>query len=86
MIKDYIRTNSVDKNFWTSGSDSAQEGSFVWTSTGEQVMFTDWHTEEPNNMNGVEDTVGFYYKSNVLKWNDIHSTLSDVYAICEEEI
>ncbi|KAF4521663.1 hypothetical protein B566_EDAN009396 [Ephemera danica] len=92
LIKDYIRANtgpyqnySGPRDFWTSGSDSAHEGQFVWTSTGRPVTFTYWHPYQPDNGAGKEEIIVYWYNSGVLKWNDYQPT-ANIYAICEEEV
>ncbi|KAF4529324.1 hypothetical protein B566_EDAN017612 [Ephemera danica] len=58
------------QTFGHPGSDSSQEGIFIWTSTGQTVTFTDWHTGQPDDENGVEDAINLWYYNGVLKWND----------------
>lgn len=47
---------------------------FHWTS-GDPVKFTNWHSGEPNNFNGIEDTTAFnYFPSSTGTWVDTPDT------------
>jgi len=66
--------------YWTSGSDEGHEGRWVWTSTGKQLNYTNWHQAAPNN-DGPEHYLHKNY-DRTSKWNDIPVTTT-MYAICE---
>ncbi|KAF4518174.1 hypothetical protein B566_EDAN007866 [Ephemera danica] len=85
LIKEYILTSLGPRHYWTSGSDSVQEGQWTWTSTARPVVFTDWHSGEPNNLNGNEDVIVMWHKNGVLAWNDWPETAAPVYACCEQD-
>ncbi|KAF4521517.1 hypothetical protein B566_EDAN012206 [Ephemera danica] len=74
------------KNYWTSGNDLSLEGSFIWSSTGHPIVFTDWHAGQPDDSGrDGEDLVGYWHSAGVLKWNDFASDTSEImYALCEE--
>lgn len=38
-----------NEHFWTSGTDLADEGSFIWMANGRPITFTNWNAGEPNN-------------------------------------
>jgi len=66
--------------FWTSGSNVADEGIWIWESTSQPLLpgYTNWAAGEPNNLNGIEH----YLVKNRATWNDdrIGKNFS---AICE---
>ncbi|XP_057371750.1 C-type lectin domain family 4 member F-like [Daphnia carinata] len=49
FINNYIKNSGLPKDFyWTSGSDEAIEGQWVWTSTLENVTVTNWRNNQPD--------------------------------------
>ncbi|KAG2487581.1 hypothetical protein HYH03_013860 [Edaphochlamys debaryana] len=46
-----------DVYVWLGGSDAAQEGRFVWVSTGSDFTFTAWKPGQPDGRYGAEDCV-----------------------------
>ncbi|KAK9885676.1 hypothetical protein WA026_012440 [Henosepilachna vigintioctopunctata] len=80
----YLRTNYPKiKQFWTSGSDLAVEGEFVWFSTGKHMNFTYWIPPQPDNSAKIEHCVQIQ-KSNDehYLWNDVVCTTM-INFICE---
>ena len=65
---------------WIGLSDSANEGNFVWIN-GEQVSYTKWASNEPNDFLWNEDCTQL--KSNG-KWNDANCD-GTVAFVCEKE-
>lgn len=58
--------------YWTGGNDLAKTGEFVWQSTGQKFVFTDWSPGNPSHMeaNGtVQHCVEVYYDVS-LQWDD----------------
>ncbi|KAF4518173.1 hypothetical protein B566_EDAN007865, partial [Ephemera danica] len=70
LIKNHIVTNLGSKEYWTSGTDFTNENSWIWSSTGQPVIFTDWLFGEPNNANGNEEVIKITLNNGVLAWND----------------
>ena len=71
-----------DYGIWLGASDEAQEGHFVWIPSGRPLMFTDWGTDEPNNLNGDEDCL--MYLLYERKWNDFPCDHTGIFRwICE---
>ena len=64
-------------NTWLGASDEAQEGTWVWV-TGEQLIYTNWEKDEPNNCCPPESCGGadcipehfLTYKYDTY-WNDV---------------
>lgn len=50
-------------------TDSVEEGTWRWV-TGEPVVYTNWHSSEPNRENSNEDYAMFYFKFKDGSWND----------------
>ena len=58
------------KNVWTSGTDAAVEGQYMWASTGYAFSYFDWYPGQPDNLNGLDDVMFFHWESGVLAWYD----------------
>ncbi|XP_055301157.1 macrophage mannose receptor 1-like [Sitodiplosis mosellana] len=82
-IKD---ANQGEIGFWTSGSRTNNNGTYVW-GNGQPLTFTDWENGVPDNLHahtgyGQEECIelkGYH----ILKWND-HLCSYRLYYICEE--
>lgn len=61
---------SRNKNTWIGLSDTAVEGTFVW-SNGQPVTFTYWGINEPNNSGGNEDYAYIDAPHGTDRWNDL---------------
>lgn len=57
------------KNSYFGYTDEMSEGFWVWIN-GEQLSYTNWHSNEPNSENEHEDYAMFYYKYTDGTWND----------------
>ena len=59
---------------WFGLSDLAKEGTFVWSSTGEPAVYTNWLKGEPNSNKNNENCGQIGHPSwtaeNGNKWND----------------
>jgi hypothetical protein len=66
-------------NFWTSGSDVYNEGTWIWESTGARIYpgYANWATFEPNNNENSEDCIFI-----LNGWYD-YTCASTFDAICE---
>ncbi|XP_046646300.1 perlucin-like [Daphnia pulicaria] len=70
--------------FWTSGTDSANEGIWVWESTNATLPcpgYANWIDLQPDNGQNIEDCLGLTLR-NVEGWND-YSCSNSFQAICE---
>ncbi|KAJ8940567.1 hypothetical protein NQ318_012966 [Aromia moschata] len=82
FIKDI---GAQDKQFWTSGTNFIEEYQFVWMSTGNYLVYTNWDVGQPSlkNSAGVTENcidVGFHEAG--FTWNDADCGLK-LYFICE---
>ncbi|KAK7467835.1 hypothetical protein BaRGS_00036941, partial [Batillaria attramentaria] len=70
---------------WLGGTDSSDEGTWVWDASRRPVQFTEWADNEPNNWKGIssngEDCLEIRYNYN-FKWNDVTCSLKQ-YHLCE---
>ncbi|KAH8293258.1 hypothetical protein KR018_005764 [Drosophila ironensis] len=85
LIDQYLWNNKIDDFYWTSGTDSANNGQHVWFSTGKPVDQDIWSPGEPNNSNGDEhcDNIGWDQTSTKAhKLNDLNCFEKKRY-ICE---
>lgn len=61
-INNYLRNNSIEENYWTSGNDLAKQHTHLWLSNGLPITLLDiWYPGEPNNQGGNErcDELGY---------------------------
>ncbi|KAJ8940568.1 hypothetical protein NQ318_012967 [Aromia moschata] len=71
-------------NFWTSGTNLGDLNQWVWLSTGENVVYTNWYPTEPSNLvkdNVTENCIEIRHFGE-FRWNDL-SCRWDAYFICE---
>ncbi len=61
----------IDQRIWLGGTDKEEEGTFVWI-TGEEMPYTDWAANEPNNDNNEDYMEMYYMEGNYGKWNDVY--------------
>uniref|UniRef100_A0A182JQ82 C-type lectin domain-containing protein n=1 Tax=Anopheles christyi TaxID=43041 RepID=A0A182JQ82_9DIPT len=45
----YLNANDQSLQLWTSGNDLGEQNQFLWTSTGERMVFDRWTPGEPNH-------------------------------------
>jgi hypothetical protein len=64
--------------YWLGGSDIAVEGTWEWAN-GEPWGYMNWHSGEPNNVDGVEDALAWHHESFLntdgYEWNDADPAL-----------
>ncbi|XP_032779632.2 uncharacterized protein LOC116918077 isoform X1 [Daphnia magna] len=81
FINNYIQNSGLPKDFyWTSGSDEANEGQWIWTSTLENVTVTNWRNNQPDG--GKKENCLYLHSRDDFKWGDWMCNLSQ-YFICE---
>lgn len=83
----YFLALPKDRNFWVSGNDLAQWGSYVWAGNGQRFTFQNFYTGKPDHVVGANGEVercvelrGEYG----YQWNDLPCSIS-IYFICEKE-
>lgn len=79
LIGSWISTKKV---YWTSGTDQAKEGEFVWMSTGQPIRYKNWYYGEPNN-HGSQHCLTIS-NINSHQWDDDQCSNKYFY-ICEEK-
>ena len=71
------------ESYWIGLTDALVEGKFIWQTTQDDAVFSDWAPTEPNDAGHLEDcaalTFGYHYQ-----WNDAHCS-SKIDFICEKE-
>ena len=64
------KTKGISK-FWLGIHDISNEGQFTYDSDGKDVVWTNWHSGEPNDFGKGEDcTRSGHGHEGVNKWND----------------
>ena len=77
LVTNFLHGVNLLRPFWIGFNDSAQEGTFVWSS-GEPVTYTAWNPGEPNNLNNEDYTAFNWFFSgssnssldDLGQWND----------------
>ncbi|XP_072396192.1 C-type lectin mosGCTL-7-like [Diabrotica undecimpunctata] len=88
QIGKFIDDNGLAKgHYWTSASNQVGDGQWVWLSTGQDMLYTNWYPGEPsgkNSKNTSEHCVEarHWAQPSGFTWNDI-DCLSELYFICE---
>ena len=54
---------------WIGLTDEGHEGSWIWVSTGEEAVYTNWMPGQPNNYAGAANWARIYQGANG-QWND----------------
>ena len=69
IVAEIKRRNFLSRkiNFWLGITDRHSEGHWVLESTGKSVVFTNWHSGEPNNWGSGENCA---HTSVAYEWND----------------
>ncbi|XP_046634621.1 uncharacterized protein LOC124313856 isoform X2 [Daphnia pulicaria] len=81
LINNHIKNSGLPKDFyWTSGSDEAKEGQWIWTSTQENITVTNWRNNQPDG--GKKENCLYLHSRDEFKWGDWMCNLSQ-YFICE---
>ena len=74
-----------DMNWWLGATD-IQGGQWRWMRNGQRVSFFNWHTDEPNNMDGREHCLQLYAnQQNGIRagaWNDL-SCAKKIKPLCQ---
>ena len=66
--------------FWLGLDDITTEGTFVWSS-GKQLSWSEWGTNQPDDSNGNEDCASI---PSAHVWNDIPcDDVTEYYPMCE---
>ena len=69
------------QQFWTSGSDAAVTGEWIWTATSQPLNYTNWQFGLPNNGTGEDYLLMNYRLGNWDDWYD--DSRAVLRAICE---
>lgn len=79
LLSNLFCTQSV----WIGGNDLQNEGTFIWSKSGQAINWDNWSRGNPDDTNSNEDCIEFYTFSG--KWND---KLCDrgIQFICEKDI
>ncbi|GAB6029530.1 chromatin-modulating protein mrc1 [Chamberlinius hualienensis] len=80
-LKSYLRSNFWDTMWWLDGTDSAQEGKWVWSHDNSPITFTDWYKTEPDNSVLKSDCL-LYWNVDDWKWGDGDCSVAIKY-ICQ---
>ena len=70
-------------DFWIGLTDLFHEGKFVWSSTGQEALSTNWSKKQPDNANQTEHFVHISSVYFERKWNDYHENKTGIHALCQ---
>ncbi len=68
--------------WWTSGSDAATEGRWLWTATGRPFVHTNWAAGQPDNSGAVEHFVAVTVTGFTSAWFDL-PPFASTSSVCE---
>ena len=75
-------TDKNGESFWIGANDIDIENDWVWESDKSQLLFSDWHVDEPNHYHNSDCCeIAWYYL--LYRWNDRSCDFLDYY-ICEK--
>ncbi|XP_045460915.1 cell wall protein DAN4-like [Harmonia axyridis] len=83
-IANFLNESRIGE-IWTSGTDLAKEGKFIWLSTGKPFDYTAWGPNQPDNFGSIEDCVQIIMRplfSDYFAWEDVFCDLPSSF-ICE---
>lgn len=69
FLFNYITNDCGYKSAYFGLTDNASEDTWQWNN-GEEMIYTNWHKNEPNGESSNEDYAMFYYKYTDGTWND----------------
>lgn len=79
----FIQTDNKESGLWLSGTCQGKNREFYWFGHDEQMTYTDWRINQPNNRFGSEKCIAHYQYSAGPKWWGDESCLKNQYFICE---
>ena len=89
-----LATSGLYCGTWIGASDNANEGTWIWDSgpeSGTQFwsgkaagsavggLYSNWHTNEPNDANGTSDGAGLYFHPTFLTWGWVDCRITGLY-------
>nr|XP_022290815.1 perlucin-like [Crassostrea virginica] len=84
FLKNHVRSLHKNESYWIGFTDALVEGKFIWQTTQDDAVFTDWFPPNPNDARHDEDCTvlefGYHYQ-----WNDQQCSKKFDF-ICEKEI
>ena len=69
LVNDYDTEPIDDQRFWLGIIDESDEIAFVYLSSGQNITFSSWYTNQPDNYKADEDCVELRMPWNE-QWND----------------
>jgi hypothetical protein len=69
--------------YWTSGVRLYGKDTFIWSGTGEMITYTNWYTEQPNDLSS---NVCIYLEyAYDYQWADFNCDIDKNGLICEQK-
>ncbi|KAL9883849.1 lectin subunit alpha-like [Glossina fuscipes fuscipes] len=82
MLIRLLREINATRNLWLGANDLAEEGKFMWASTGTAFDYSNWYMNNPDNYQNKEHCVHIIEQSD-FEWNDNDCKVK-MGIICEE--
>jgi hypothetical protein len=74
----------MNKNgFWIGLTDQETEGKFIWTSTGKEAGYTNWHEDHPSMYKKNSEDCVMLRKTD-RTWEDYSCSSDELLALCEK--
>ena len=71
----------INSYFWTSGSDAAKEGEWIWTATGQPITYFNWCSSCPDNRTDEDYLILVGFQVGI--WDDWFDINDSRYTACE---
>lgn len=70
---------------WIGGNDLQNEGTFIWSRSGQAINWDNWSGKNPDDADSNEDCIEFYtFYTYGGKWND-RSCDTEIQFVCEKD-
>jgi hypothetical protein len=53
-----------------SGTDLGKEGQWYWSSTGQDMVYSAWHRNQPDNHKSNQNCLSIWNVNGTIKWDD----------------
>nr|XP_034322070.1 uncharacterized protein LOC117688290 [Crassostrea gigas] len=84
-ILNFIQNSHPYVSVWIGGNDLQNEGTFIWSRSGQAINWNNWSGSNPDDTDSNENCIEFYtYSTYGGKWND-RSCDTGIRFVCEKD-
>jgi hypothetical protein len=70
--------------FWLGANDIFTEGSWIWSTSGVKMDFSNWQKGQPDNNEGIQHCLFLGTKDNDFKWGDDKCIQNSKRPLCQK--